>query len=173
VLTAIGNGLLIRLGFALWCGLDSVLRCDHFGGHGHGGGSGDPVLDAITAVFVVSAMILIAGSVGISLIGGSLLMFFTNQIRQLFWAVPGANGLLYFLVLLLRPYPGGFYAQFRLPGLVYTIVEIVGLLLLTILLLIVLILGRFLFRGIQSAHRWKANLSAASCSEEAQPREIK
>jgi hypothetical protein len=169
--TAIGNGLVTWLGFTLWCGLDSVLRCDHFGGHGHGGGSGDPVSDATAAVFVVSAMILIAGSVGLSLIGGSLLMFFTSQIRQLFWAVPGANFVLYFLLLLLRPYPGGFYAQFRLPGLVYTIVEIVGLLLLTILLLIVLVLGRLLSRGIQSARRWKANLSAAS-GKEAQPLKV-
>ena len=164
--TAIGNGLLTRLAFALWCNLDFVLRCDH---GGHGGGSGDPVLDAIAQVFVVSAMILIIGSVGISLIGGSLLIFFTSQIRQLFWAIPGANFVLYFLILLLRPYPGGFYAQFRLPGLVYTIVEILGLLLLTILLLIVLVLGRLLFRGIQSARRWKANFSDAACTEEAQP----
>ena len=144
----------------------------HGHSHGHGGGSGDPVLDAIAQVFIVSAMILLVGSVGISFIGGSLLMFFTNQTRRLFWAIPGANFVLYILVLLLRPYPGGFYAQFHLPGLVYTIVEIVGLLLLTILLLIVLVLGRLLFRGIQSARRWKANLSAASCTEEAQPREI-
>jgi len=49
----------------------------------------------------------------------------------------------------------------------------VGLLLLTVLLLIVLVLGRLLFRGIQSARRWKAKLSAASGTEEAQPREIK
>jgi len=169
--TAIGNGLLTRLAFALWCNLDFVLQCDH-GGHGRGGGSGDPVMDAIAAVFVVSAMILVAGSVGISLIGGSLLMFFTSQIRQLLWAVPGANFLMYFLLLVLRPYPGGFYAQFRLPGLVYTIVEIVGLLLLTVLLLLVLVLGRWLFRGIQSARRWKANLSAAACTEEAQPPKV-
>ena len=109
--------------------------------------SGD---DKLFTIFFFSALLIVFGTLVVSFLGGPIILFFTRKARNLFWAIPGANLLLYFLMLVLRPYPEGFAAQFRLPGLVFTIIEILLLLLLSLILAAVLALIYTVLRKLRS-----------------------
>lgn len=112
--------------------------------HGHSSGSGGSEVyggPEVFGVFVFSCLLLFAGSVVVGCAGGPIVLVLTRKARQLFWAIPGANLVIYLVVLLARPYLGGFAAQFRPPGLVYTVIEVVLLLLVSLVLSAVLALG--------------------------------
>lgn len=104
-----------------WCGWHDLVH--------HHGSSGTPELDQVAAVFLVTAVgIVLVGSV-VGVVGGSLVVTLTRKARHLFWAIPAANLLIYGVAVLVRPYPGGIAAQLRTPGLTYTVLEILLLIL--------------------------------------------
>jgi hypothetical protein len=119
-----------------WCDLH------HHLGSGHPDAPPDPLVDA----FVWGSLLIVAASLALLVIGGPLLFLWTRRIRDLFWAVPLANLLLYLLSIALRSHPGGRGARFHPPGLWYTIAEVVLLVLSSLVVASILAAIRWLFR---------------------------
>ena len=94
--------------------------------HSHcGGSSPDPETEAIVAVVLATVAVLLASTLLLGCVGGPLVLLWTRKVRHLFWAIPVVNALVYLIALYVRPFPGGFAAQFRMPGLAYTIIELI------------------------------------------------
>src|SRR5512146_3267860 len=103
---------LIFILFSLALSVETAL-CD-WHHHGHGStGMPDPTFDA----FMLTCILVLVASVAILILGWPLLVPRVRRIRDLFWVVPLVNTVFYLLSISLRPYPGGFTARFRPPGL--------------------------------------------------------
>lgn len=121
----------------------------------HHGSSGGPELDQVATVFLITAVGIVFVGSFVGVVGGSLVVTLTRKARHLFWAVPAANVLIYGVAVLVRPYPGGISAQFRMPGLAYTVIEIL-LLILQSLVLACLVAAVYLgVRAVRSRMRPK------------------
>ncbi len=103
---------------------------DFFEHHGsHTASSGDPQFDA----FMVTLLIIVLCAVGVLFFCCPFLVVRVRRIRDLFWVIPSLNLALYLLSITLRTYPGGFRGHFQPPGLWFTILEILLLLLLSLM----------------------------------------
>jgi hypothetical protein len=114
--------------------------------HGHSsGGAPDPALDA----FVVTSVLILAASAVILLFAGPVLLIRTRRNSNLFWTVSLVNAGLYILSIILRPYPGGFFARFHSPGLLNTILEIVLLLASSLIVALILAAIQWFIRTVK------------------------
>ena len=131
------------------CGIAATIGCDlhHWGGHHSSGGSNDPAVDAfVVALFVAAGLAMM-----FSFAGSGLLLLFTKRIGPMFWAVPLLNLAAYLIYLLVRDYPGGWAEQFRGIGLVHTILGTLILLILTLVIVSLQALVRFILRKFRQA----------------------
>jgi uncharacterized membrane protein len=114
--------------------------------HGHSsGGAPDPNFEA----FVVTSVLILAASAVILLFAGPVLLIRTRRNSNLFWTVSLVNAGLYILSIILRPYPGGFFARFHSPGLLNTILEIVLLLVSSLLVALILAIIQWVIRTVK------------------------
>ena len=142
--------------------MDNILV---FGLHHHSfgsGGSGNPELDAAAGMFLASSLILISCGLALSLAAVPLLIVWAKNIRRILLGLPSIDVLIYLLIVLLRPYPGGFTAQFRVPGLIYTILEMGILLVLLFASPLLALLIYLVIRAIQALRKKRA----ADCVKE-------
>lgn len=87
------------------------------------------------------------------LFSGPIIVIWGRRIRDTFWIVPLANFLLYVLSITLRSYPGGFAARFRVPGLAYTITEILLLLVISLCAAVIIAAVQWVVRKSRSLLR--------------------
>lgn len=99
--------------------------CDWHHHWGHHGGSPDPETDAMVTAVLATVAVLLGSTLLMCVAGGPAILVLTRKARHLFWSIPAANSLVYAIILYLRPYPGGFHAQFRTPGIFYTVIELI------------------------------------------------
>ena len=136
-----------------------------FGLHHHSfgsGGSGNPELEAAAGMFVVSSAILISCGIALSMAAGPLLIVWAKSFRRILFGLPALDLLIYLLILILRPYPGGFSAQFRMPGVIYTVMEMAILFVLLIASPLIALLIYAVIRAIQALRKKRA----ANCENE-------
>lgn len=151
------RGLLWVLGLLA---VSQTALCDWHHHYGHSsGGTPDPSFDA----FVVTAVLILASSLAILLLGGPLVVMRSRTIREVFWRVPLANFLFYVLSITLRTYPGGFSARFQAPGLTYTFFEIIILVISSVLVALILAFIYWSVRTVKrAAKRVEARAEAVS-----------
>lgn len=128
-----------------------------FGFHHHhssgSGGSVDPVLDGIVKVSIASMAILASCGIIISAVAAPILLVRFQRIRRILIALPALDILLYLLIIVFRPYPGGFLAQFQMPGLIYTAIEMILLFILLIASPLIAIVIYYLIKACQYLKR--------------------
>lgn len=117
--------MMMRIYAALFLNTSALAGLHHLVRHGSSSGlDADPVAGIFGATVIG---IVVFGSI-IGLSSGTLVLALTRRMTHVLWAVPAANLSVYLLVLGLRPYPGGFAAQFQAPGRAYTVAEFILLL---------------------------------------------
>ena len=134
-----------------WCDWDH-----HFY---HGGHDSDLSSDPNFVAFVWTMVLAIVASAVLLFLAGPFLIIFTRRTRDILWIVPLANLLLYLLSISLRSYPGGFAARFRPPGLIYTLVEIVLLLVMSFIIALILAAIQWLVRKARSRSKKDATIT--------------
>jgi uncharacterized Tic20 family protein len=152
--------------------------CDWHHGRSHGG-SLDPQSEAIVTAILGTLFLLLGVTLFLVVAGGPLLVIWTRKVRHLFWSIPAVNAAIYSIALAGRPYPGGFAAQFRLPGLFYTILELILVMLLSLaaagILAIVFLLLRLTKRVFRTAtahgDRPPMEVAATPSSQQAHPKD--
>lgn len=116
--------MLLRAMDAMLCLLTrSVPRCglyDLFEHHSSHSSAPDPEVEA----FVVTTLLIVLSAVVVLLTCCPFLAVKVRRIRDLFWVIPSLNLGLYLLSIVFRPYPGGFIARIRPPGLWFTLLEV-------------------------------------------------
>lgn len=136
---------------------------DHFSHHG--GGSPDVPVDPVFDAFMMTAVLVIAASVGLLLFGGPVLIIFTRRIRDTLWIIPAANLLLYLVSIFVRPYPGGLIERFRPPGLYYTLTEIALLLILSFIVAVIIAVIQWIVRGTGNLMKGRATVEGNSSGQ--------
>jgi hypothetical protein len=135
----------LALAFLVMGGSAQTGLCDwHHHSHSSGG-TPDAAFDA----FVWTSFLILAASAAILLFAGPFMVIRLRRGRDFFWAVPFGNTGLYILSITLRPYPGGFWARFQLPGLTNTLLEIVLLLISSLLVALLLVILQWIFRTVK------------------------
>lgn len=153
---------------AYWfCLPDLLPRCDwhHFGGHA---GTSDPAMEAIAHISGIALGIIFMGSVFMFFVGGPIILAFTRRVRDLFWAIPAANVALYGATIILRPYPGGIGARFRMPGLTHTAIELAFLILASFGAATLLALMYLVYRLLKASVGWRNKGRQAASAPQAQ-----
>jgi hypothetical protein len=122
--------------------------CDWHFGH-HGGGSIDPESQAMVDASLAAMGAIVLGTVFMTTVGGPLVLVWTRRVRHLFWSVPLVNAVFYLAMALIRPFPGGWEALWRGPGVGYTIVVLICWLLCSFGSALLLALIYLLYRTIK------------------------
>ncbi len=127
----------------------------------HPSGPPDPHLEA----FLWTALIVLASSLAVLFLGGSLLIVWGRRPLNTLWIVPLVNLLLYVLSVLLRPYPGGLGARLAVPGIFFTIAEVAILLVGSLLVALIIMAIQWLVRKARSLRKDRLADGAVSRQE--------
>lgn len=130
--------------------------CDWHHSSSHSG-SLDPETQAITDASAVALGIISISSLSMLVVGGPLILSFTRRVRHLFWVIPAINLILYIVTIIARPYPGGFWARFHMPGLPDTVIELIFLILFSFGAATLLAVIYFVYRMIRMAANMLGN----------------
>jgi len=150
--------MVLRAMKVMLCLLTLLMPCcglgDLFEHHSSPSSIPDPEVEA----FAVTAMLIVLSALVVLLFCCPFLVVKVRRIRDLFWIIPSANLGLYLLSIALRAYPGGFMARIRPPGLWFTLLEVLLVLMLS---LVVATLSAGVMWVLGTIRRRKAGLVAA------------